>query len=578
VEALSVGLAITAAAFVVSGVALLLRRKATVSATLSTLGGAALLVSAILFASEHDKWGDTTLTLSAALLLPLGLATYPKARWRHPVDFVALVVLGGCGVMTIAWPTSETVQVMGLVQWSVLIAHTWWRIEVTSDRERRALSWMTLAVSTTFLVYGFVVFSFEDASGSGTAPGLMAAVFALVGPTMYVGVTLPDLVDVRGLVVRVVVFGAAFLTCMSVFVLGFGLLDSLGADDLSIGALAVVAGLSAVLFHPTQVVLRGVVDQLLFGERPDPLGAASQVVGRIGEDPLPALRAIREALVVPYAALLVEGAILASSGTETTHTRTLDLDGAGQLVVGLRPGDLAFSPGDEQVLRLTVPLLAQTLRARAMAEDLIESRGQTIAAVEEERRRLRRELHDGLGPRLSGVAFTSDAARNLIHTDPDAAADMVAELRADTVAAIEEIRRMVYAMRPPALDELGLVPALRQQAVGLRNREGEPVAVDVTAPEDLADLPAAVEVAAYRIVTEALANVARHSSSASAAVRLERAADGLRLEITDRGIRNGAWRAGVGLSSMRERAAELGGTLEAGPGPSGGRVAALLPI
>ena len=247
-------------------------------------------------------------------------------------------------------------------------------------------------------------------------------------------------------------------------------------------------------------------------------------------------------------------------------------------MVGLRPGDLAFSPGDEQVLRLTVPLLAQTLRARALAEDLIESRGQTIAAVEEERRRLRRELHDGLGPRLSGVAFTSDAARNLIRTDPDAAADMVAQLRADTVAAIEEIRRMVYAMRPPALDELGLVPALRQQAVGLRNRDGEPVAVDVTAPEDLADLPAAVEVAAYRIVIEALTNVARHSSSASAAVRLERADDGLRLEITDHGVRNGAWRPGVGLSSMRERAAELGGTLEAGPGPGGGRVAALLPL
>ena len=247
-------------------------------------------------------------------------------------------------------------------------------------------------------------------------------------------------------------------------------------------------------------------------------------------------------------------------------------------MVGLRPGDLAFSPGDEQVLRLTVPLLAQTLRARALAEQLIESRGQTIAAVEEERRRLRRELHDGLGPRLSGVAFTSDAARNLIRTDPAAAEEMVAQLRADTVTAIEEIRRMVYAMRPPALDELGLVPALRQQAVGLRNRDGNPVAVDVSAPAVFPDLPAAVEVAAYRIVTEALTNVARHSASPSASVRLQPAADGLHLEVTDHGSRNGAWRPGVGMASMRERATELGGSLEAGPGPSGGRVSALLPL
>jgi len=273
----------------------------------------------------------------------------------------------------------------------------------------------------------------------------------------------------------------------------------------------------------------------------------------------------------------LDGQPLTESGTATTHTRTLDLDGAGELVVGLRPGDLSFSAGDEQVLRLTVPLLAQTLRARALAEDLIESRGQTIAAVEEERRRLRRELHDGLGPRLSGVAFTSDAARNLIRTDPAAAEEMVAQLRADTVTAIEEIRRMVYAMRPPALDELGLVPALRQQAVGLRNRAGEPVAVEVTAPEELPPLPAAVEVAAYRIVTEALTNVARHSTSASASVRIDPAADGLRLEVTDRGS-SGAWRPGVGLASMRERATELGGTLEAGPGPAGGRVTALLPL
>jgi signal transduction histidine kinase len=384
-------------------------------------------------------------------------------------------------------------------------------------------------------------------------------------------------VDVRGLVVRTLVHGVALVTVMALFVLALGILDAVGARDLNTGTQALLAGLAATAYHPTSVLLRGVVDELLFGARPDPLGAASQVAGRIGDDPVVALRAIREALVIPYIELRVDGTPVATSGTETTHTRSLDLDGAGELVVGLRPGDLSFSPGDEQVLRLTVPLLAQTLRARALAEDLIESRGQTNTAGEEERRRLRRELHDGLGPRLSGVAFTSDAARNLIRTDPAAAERMVAQLRADTVTAIEEIRRMVYAMRPPALDELGLVPALRQQAVGLRNRDGDPVTVDVTAPEELPDLPAAVEVAAYRIVTEALTNVARHSRSASASVVIDRAADGLHLECTDAG-RSGAWRPGVGLSSMRERAAELGGTLEAGPGPSGGRVAALLPL
>ena len=366
-------------------------------------------------------------------------------------------------------------------------------------------------------------------------PSLGIGAFAVVAPAMYVGATLPELVDVRALVVRAVVHSVALVSVMAIFVLALGLLDALGARELSVGAQSLLAACSATIYRPTCVVLRGVVDQLLFGERPDPLGAASAVVDRIGADPVVALRAIREVLVVPYAAIVVDGAVVASSGTRTTHTRSLDLDGTGELVVGLRPGDLTFSRGDEQVLGLTVPLLTQTMRSRALAEQLIESRGQTIAAVEEERRRLRRELHDGLGPRLSGVAFTSDAARNLIRTDPGAAEEMVGQLRADTVVAIEEIRRMVYAMRPPALDELGLVPALQQQALGLRNRDGHPVAVDVSAPAEFPDLPAAVEVAAYRIVTEALANVARHSASHSASVRLQPAADGLHLEVTDHG-------------------------------------------
>jgi len=576
VTSLAVALAVAAASFAGSGAALLLRRRATVAALLMAAAGAVGVSAALLLASGRHTAGTVLAVTAAALLGPLALMTYPAPRWRHPVDFLALVVVGGCGAVSVAYQDTGVAALMGIVQGCVFLCHTWWRLEIARDRERRALTWLALAVTVAGLIYFFIAFSAEGTHNYDVTYGGIAA-FALVGPALYVGGTLPDLVDVRGLVVTAVVTTVAIVTVMSVFVLELGLLDALGAGDLNVGASALLAALAAMTYQPTRVLLRGTVDQLLFGERPDPLGAASAVAGRIGADPEIALHAIREALVIPYAAVLVDGVPLAESGTETTHTRTLDLDGAGELVVGLRAGDLSFSAGDEQVLRLTVPLLAQTLRAHALAEDLIESRGQTITAVEEERRRLRRELHDGLGPRLSGVAFTSDAARNLIRTDPAAAEELVAQLRADTVTAIEEIRRLVYAMRPPALDELGLVPALRQQAVGMRNREGLPVAVDVSAPEEFPDLPAAVEVAAYRIVTEALTNVARHSTSASASVRLDPAPDGLRLEVTDRG-RSGAWRAGVGLSSMRERAAELGGTLEAGPGPSGGRVAALLPL
>ena len=561
-----------------SGLALVLRRRAVLSAVLLLLAGVTGTLAAALIASGSDDRARTLGLVAGMVLGPAALLSYPRLRWRHPVDVVSLAVILGCGAVGVAYADADVnvTGLMGLVQGCAFLVHTWWRIELSADRERRALVWMTLALVISGLVYFFATFSAENVVSS-TVPVAASMAFAVIAPAMYVGVTLPDLVDVRGLVVRAVVHGVALVTVMSVFVLALWLLEALGAPRLNIGAEAVLAALTATAYQPTRVLLAGVVDELLFGGRPDPLGAASTVAGQIGEDPVVALRAIREALVIPYVSLSVDGAEIASSGAETTHTRTLDLDGAGALVVGLRPGDLSFSAGDEQVLRLTVPLLAQALRARALAADLAESRGQTIAAVEEERRRLRRELHDGLGPRLSGVAFTSDAARNLIRTDPAAAEQLVAQLRADTVTAIEEIRRMVYAMRPPALDELGLVPALRQQAVGLRNRDGRPVAVDVDAPEEFPDLPAAVEVAAYRIVTEALTNIARHSSSPTAAVRLTPASDGLHLEVTDRG-RSDGWRPGVGLSSMRERAAELGGTLEAGPGPAGGRVAALLPL
>ncbi|WP_052590309.1 sensor histidine kinase [Luteipulveratus mongoliensis] len=560
-----------------SGLAMLVVRRARTSAILLVCAGCVAIAGAVLDATDHEDPGRALLTCAAALLFPLAVTTYPRTAWRHPVDFVALCVISGAGVLaTVQWSNESVTTAMGFTTALALIAHTWWRIERADRETRRTLLWPALAGGAAGLVAGFASFLIPSTVG-GT---ISVAVLVVVPIAMYVGVSRPDVVDVRGLIVQVVVLAVVFIAYISMYVSIESLLEVLGSDSPPpVGVMAVLGAIVATTFHPLRVVLRGVVDELLFGARPDPLGAATQVAGQIGDDPVLALRAIREALVLPYASLRVGDDEVAVTGAPVTHTRTLPLsvgDAGGELVVGLRAGDLTLSSGDEHVLSLVAPLLAQTLRARALATDLHHSRGQTVTALEEERRRLRRDLHDGLGPRLSGIAFTSDAARNSVRANPARAEELLAALRAETGTAIEEIRQLVYGMRPPALDELGLIRALRQQADTLRVADGQPLLVTMTA-EDLR-LPAAVEVAAYRIVVEGLRNVARHSGSDRAGVLLVCLDGHLTIEIRDHGPDASPWTAGVGLASMRERAAEVGGQLTATPTPDGGLVRAVLPL
>jgi signal transduction histidine kinase len=212
------------------------------------------------------------------------------------------------------------------------------------------------------------------------------------------------------------------------------------------------------------------------------------------------------------------------------------------------------------------------------AAELQRARERLVAAREEERRRLRRDLHDGLGPALAGAALKVEAAENLLGPQPAAAAELLDAARAEIQAAVADVRRLVYDLRPPALDELGLAGALREQAERLGG--GSPALhVDVEAPEDLDGLAAAVEVAAYRIALEAMTNAARHAHARNCVVRIS--VDGvLELEISDDG--HGLprdCRAGVGLASMHERAEELGGACEVErAGARGTRVRARLPL
>ena len=209
--------------------------------------------------------------------------------------------------------------------------------------------------------------------------------------------------------------------------------------------------------------------------------------------------------------------------------------------------------------------------------DLQRSRTQLVTTREEERRRLRRDLHDGLGPTLAALALKATTVSDLISTDPTAATQLSNELYADIRATVGEIRRLVYALRPPRLDELGLLEAIREAARQQNRPDGLQITVD--APECLPTLPAAVEVAAYRILQEALTNVARHAHARSCTVRLT-LAGAVQVEILDDGVGiPPEQHSGVGLLSMRERAIELGGTclIERNPG-TGTRVYARLPV
>ena len=218
------------------------------------------------------------------------------------------------------------------------------------------------------------------------------------------------------------------------------------------------------------------------------------------------------------------------------------------------------------------------MHAVRLTSDLQHSRERLVATREEERRRLRRDLHDGLGAQLAGLNVQAGALRRLIPRDPDAADELVVELREELRSAISDIRRLVYDLRPPALDDLGLLESLRQLAQRYGSKD-EPLHVLVEAPEDLPNLPAAVEVAVYRITQEALTNVVRHARARSCVVRLVVNND-VALEIVDDGVGIPDQRsAGVGLSSIHERASELGGSCLVHSVPKGGsRVLALLPL
>jgi len=256
----------------------------------------------------------------------------------------------------------------------------------------------------------------------------------------------------------------------------------------------------------------------------------------------------------------------------------------GRLLLGVRAGERGFRPTELALLTDLARQAGAAIHAQRLRDDLARSRERLVLAREEERRRFRRDLHDGLGPTLAAVGMRAEAAAAVLDVDPEAGRRQLEALGDEIRVALADVRRLVEGLRPPALDELGLMGAIGQQAARLDSAMAHPepgvAAIRVESdPVPMPDLPAAVEVAAYRIAVEAMTNAVRHAGARLCSVRLEAAAQ-LTIEVTDdgRGLPS-PLRPGTGLESMRERAEELGGDVSFEPRPGGGtRVVARLPL
>ena len=435
------------------------------------------------------------------------------------------------------------------------------------------------------------------------------AVFALlvVPVCTYIAIMRYDLYDIDLLINRALVYGALSACVVGIYVLAVGGLGALfqARGNLAISLLA--TGLVAVLFQPLRSRLQRGANRLMYGERDDPYAVLSRLGRRleatiVPESVLPTVvETIAQALKLPYAAILLkegEGYRTAAAyGSPTAEPEALPLvygrEEIGRLVIAPRAPGESFSAADRNLLGDLTRQAEIAVHALRLTSDLQRSWERLVSTREEERRRLRRDLHDGVGPTLTGLALQLNAARKLVRSKPEDVEEKLARLERRTEETIAEMRRLIYGLRPPALDDLGLIASIRQQAQSqgmvdlpagtIRDELGEngPL-LSMDAPDELPPLPAAVEVACYRIAQEAITNVARHARAKSCRVRLSvnRRAGILEVQITDDGVGISEERvAGVGLSSMRERAEELGGTLTIEPVTEGGtRVLARLPL
>jgi signal transduction histidine kinase len=469
-------------------------------------------------------------------------------------------------------PVSGVLGVTGLVLTVLLIFGSGFavrsRLRRSAGDERLQLLWLVWGALTVpiALLTGWAVHFLWSGRGEPVFDAALALSTVALPVTIGVAILRHRLFDIQLVLSRTLTYLLLVATVVATYALLLLATDRVFGNSTVGGLLAV--GVVAVAVYPAYSYLRRRIERWVYGLRSEPHEAIRLLADRAdAADPEGLVDAVTTAVAQ---ALRADRARIGpvGSGVPLLHRG----ERLGDLTVDLPPGRI-LSAADRSLLDDLARHAAVLVRAERLTKELRESRSRIVAAREEERRRLRRDLHDGVGPSLAAIVLKLNAAQS--RPDADERNALLAETRDEVRSAIGEVRRLVDDLRPPAIDEVGLVGAIRQRAAGF---SGE-VAIDVSGPDALPTLPAAVEVAAYRIASEALTNVARHSGATRCRVAV--ALDGaFELTVADNGTGTGTRTTrGVGWTSMRERAAELGGSCTITSRPEGGLlVRAVLPL
>ena len=549
-------------------------------------------------------WVWTVSTFVPVTLLP---ATFPSGRLRDRRVAVALGMVA-LAAMSVGLATSDTIEVspthsvdnplgtpvsgglflggsvlMGLAA-VVAITGLWLRLRRSVGEDRRRLAPVAVAAVITLPVL------LAAAPAGDWAPPIQLAVAPLVPGAVTLSILQYHLYDVEIVVRRSLVFvGLTVLVIggyVSVVQASANLLDRRPGTFESILA----AGAVALVFAPARSALQRGVGRWVYGDRATPDRALTDIGGMLTATAGagPALQSstarLRDALRLPWVEVRTPDGALASAGSRPRWAADGLVESFPLVHLGTPQGDLVLvprSPGepldnrDRALLAQLGALIAAVLASHRLVSDLQRSRENVVLAREEERRRVRRDLHDGIGPLLSALGTHADVAALRLERDPATVAEPLGRIRQIADDAVAGLRGVVDDLQPVGLDELGLLGALQELATALSSDDGR---VQITGTTGTS-LPAAVEVAVYRIVAEAVSNALRHGHARLVTVALAREESHLDLEVRDdgAGVPESA-AAGVGLASMRDRADELGATFSLDTSERGTTVRASFPV